>query len=125
MTLDEAIIHAEEVAEINENIAYNTDSENWMDIAQCEKCAEEHRQLAEWLKELKQYQWIPVSERLPDLKIEVIYSFYGTVSTGYMTDRDYKGEKTESHWEDLESGVTIEPTHWMPLPPPYEGGETA
>ena len=56
MTLDEAIIHAEEIAEINENIAYNTDSENWMDIAQCEKCAEEHRQLAEWLKELRMYK---------------------------------------------------------------------
>lgn len=53
MTLDEAIKHAEEVAEINQAIAYNTDDGNWMDIAQCEKCAEEHRQLAEWLKELK------------------------------------------------------------------------
>ena len=69
-------------------------------------------------------QWIPVGERLPDLKTEVIYSFDGIVSTGYMTDRDYEGEKTESHWEDLESGVTIEPIAWMPLPPPYEGGET-
>ena len=56
MTLDEAIEHAEDVAEINDNIAYNTDSENWMDIAQCQKCAEEHRQLAEWLKELKKYR---------------------------------------------------------------------
>ena len=38
MTLDEAIKHAEEVAEEK----------------RCEKCAKEHRQLAEWLKELKQ-----------------------------------------------------------------------
>ena len=38
MTIDEAIKHAEEVAE--EKL--------------CEKCGEEHRQLAEWLKELKQ-----------------------------------------------------------------------
>lgn len=53
MTLDEAIKHAEEVAEINENIAYNTEDDNWMDIAQCEKCAEEHRQLADWLKDYK------------------------------------------------------------------------
>ena len=34
MTIDEAIKHAEE--------------------KRCEKCGEEHRQLAEWLKELKQ-----------------------------------------------------------------------
>ena len=38
MTIDEAIKHAEEVAEEK----------------RCEKCGEEHRQLAEWLKELKQ-----------------------------------------------------------------------
>ena len=54
MTLEEAILHCEEVAELNESIAYNTDAENWMDIAQCEKCAGEHRQLAEWLKELRE-----------------------------------------------------------------------
>ena len=42
MTLDEAIKHAEEVA-------------NDMELC-CKECAEEHRQLAEWLKELKQYR---------------------------------------------------------------------
>lgn len=72
MTIDEAIIHAEEIAEINENIAYNTDSENWMDIAQCEKCAEEHRQLAEWLKELKRFEWISVDDRLPEKRQVVL-----------------------------------------------------
>ena len=39
MTLDEAIAHAEEVA-----------------AASCDECGEEHRQLAEWLKELKLYK---------------------------------------------------------------------
>ena len=59
MTLDEAIAHAREVAEIQRNNDklnktigksspyYNTD---------CIKCAEEHEQLAEWLEELKVYQ---------------------------------------------------------------------
>ena len=37
MTLDEAIAHCEEVLE-----------------SACGKCAEEHRQLAEWLKELRE-----------------------------------------------------------------------
>ena len=41
MTLDEAIRHAEEVAEYD---CYNDDQR---------KCADEHRQLAEWLRELK------------------------------------------------------------------------
>lgn len=55
MTIDEAIKHAEEVAEKNEKKAScfwgkegNPNYEN------CIECAEEHRQLAEWLKELKQ-----------------------------------------------------------------------
>ena len=41
MTLDEAIRHAEEVAEYD---CYNDDQR---------KCSDEHRQLAEWLRELK------------------------------------------------------------------------
>lgn len=60
MTLDEAIKHAEEVAKeherglkvyenINEDRPLFKEEEN-----ECRKCAKEHRQLAEWLKELKQ-----------------------------------------------------------------------
>ena len=51
MTLDEAIKHAEKVAERLEN----SHKRDWM----CEddkRCAVEHRQLAEWLKELKAYR---------------------------------------------------------------------
>ena len=52
MTLDEAIQHCEEKAkeqriEANYRIPPKTD---------CLKCAEEHEQLAEWLKELKAYK---------------------------------------------------------------------
>ena len=43
MTLDEAIKHAEEVA-----------SRKFDDNVHCIKCAEKHRQFAEWLKELKE-----------------------------------------------------------------------
>lgn len=54
MTIDDAIKHAEEVAKANEswheeyiNTAFEQHALN------CKKCAEDHRQLAEWLKELK------------------------------------------------------------------------
>lgn len=64
MTLNEAIIHCEEVAEENEHDAkeYNrlTKLETYPSRKECEsaykkccKCAEDHRQLANWLKELK------------------------------------------------------------------------
>ena len=44
MTLDEAIKHCMDIAETQEMCSNG------------KKCAEEHRQLAEWLKELKRYR---------------------------------------------------------------------
>ena len=51
MTLDEAILHAEEVANANERLCETAHPA--MQLSDYGKCAEEHRQLAEWLKELK------------------------------------------------------------------------
>ena len=69
MSIDEAIKHCEEVAEKNEkeckNWAYGAsqinDDENRKKQYQkhaemWHECANEHRQLAEWLKELKEYK---------------------------------------------------------------------
>lgn len=47
MTIDEAIIHCEEVA------TRKLKNEN---NAKCVQCGEEHVQLAKWLKELKDYK---------------------------------------------------------------------
>ena len=62
MTLDEAIKHAEEVAEKFESLHEryeNMDDEDRLlfrrvEENECKNCAKEHRQLANWLKELKQ-----------------------------------------------------------------------
>ena len=55
MTIDEAIKHAEEVAEKTEKKAsWFLGKEGNPNYESCVKCANEHRQLAEWLKELKQ-----------------------------------------------------------------------
>lgn len=63
MTLDEAIVHAREVAERNRNQYKNCHSDR-TDIRHqtCEECAEEHEQLAEWLEELKKYREIGTPE---------------------------------------------------------------
>lgn len=59
LTLNEAIKHAKEVADMNYNDAEKFDSndsaENYIK-ANCMKCAEEHEKLAEWLEELKSYK---------------------------------------------------------------------
>ena len=64
MTLEEAIKHCEEVAKENDDSAKEfyriSKLETHPDrkyaegvYVECKKCADEHRQLAEWLKELK------------------------------------------------------------------------
>lgn len=55
MTIDEAIKHCLEVAENNEQFASGKwiGSEGEANRQECEQCASDHRQLAEWLTELK------------------------------------------------------------------------
>lgn len=58
MTLDEAIIHSKELAE-NQSI--------------CKDCREEHKQLAAWLEELKQYREERIQEtNLDHFKQEIL-----------------------------------------------------
>jgi sugar-specific transcriptional regulator TrmB len=56
MTLDEAIKHADEVAKEQEKDEqfYTMSRPDKERRDSCRKCAEEHRQLAEWLKNYKQ-----------------------------------------------------------------------
>ena len=76
MTIDEAIKHCEEVAQDKECIAHSLTKDGWQEhfdnltqeketeyknvrdemANSCLECAKEHRQLAEWLKELKKYK---------------------------------------------------------------------
>ena len=55
LTLDEAIKHCEEVAENQEQCAEKIDKLD-CDSTSMRKCANEHRQLAEWLKRLKRIE---------------------------------------------------------------------
>ena len=58
MTLEEAIKHCDEVTELNEDQAriYNEQGDAIASFS-CYECAREHRQLAEWLRELQRYRF--------------------------------------------------------------------
>ena len=59
MTLDEAIKHCEEKAKKLREKAitdYDNNETTLSEFANCRECAREHEQLAEWLKELKDYR---------------------------------------------------------------------
>ncbi len=73
MTLDEAIKHCLEVAEQNEQglydaIALGGQNPTQEEIANCEQCAADHRQLAEWLTELKELRNSIGAVKLKDMK---------------------------------------------------------
>ena len=53
MTLEEGILHAEKVYEEKlDERSYALEFHDNEEAEACQKCADEHRQLAEWLKEL-------------------------------------------------------------------------
>ena len=138
MTLDETIKRTEELVELNEDQArvYKEQGDT-MGYWSYEECAKEHRQLAEWLKELKQLReqprWIPVSERLPeeylcnDGYIEpsdyvLVWGDHGNYGVSrYWGNRRSKSESPNTYkdWVDLD-WVVQKPVAWMPLPEPYK-----
>ena len=146
MTLDEAIKHAEEVAEDKErNTGWFYDKESASYKKKCIKCAEEHRQIAEWLKELKQLReqtrWISVSEGLPeDLEpVNITWvnhnpeSYYANIkdkpftATGvYFNGQwywwsvlctDMLAEYSHNYDDIIDDDIEI--TAWQPLPESY------
>ena len=77
MTLEKAIIHAEAVAKTKEREAKeNRNHGGWVyddEAKKCSACAAEHRQLAEWLNELKERREGRRMSRLDDAISDVAY----------------------------------------------------
>lgn len=159
MTIEEAIKHAEEVAEKQEKMAkeWHENQVRKCDLFpfavmdythenECKECAEEHRQLAELLKELKQLRdktrWIPVSEKLPKDLEEVNITYINHVPEPCYNDIKDKpftatGVYFNGQWYWWSAICTdilavygnysdnlidddIEIIAWQPLPDPYE-----
>ena len=141
MDLNEAIAHAEEKAkelrieaeqlrDIGEVISNPKQPYN-EPVKNCLACAEEHEQLAEWLKELKQLReqtgWIPVSKRLPEdfqRVLVTIVNYNGNKIVRVAEYYNYKGvfqiKENFEKWKVGEKGLLA----WMPLPEPYEPQES-
>jgi len=128
MTLDEAIKHAEEVADEKKKDACNLYGvQNYEESRECIWCSEEHRQLAEWLKELKQLreqtEWIPVSERLPNHDEYIKNNGLFNVSDGnrsYSERFDFYGKQRFGELTQYGFRFDRAVTAWMPLPEKYK-----
>lgn len=74
MTLEEAIKHEEEVAVWHETEANKFESDGYEGYEQSQylECADEHRQLAKWLKELKAHReaWNKMQEEIEKINAD-------------------------------------------------------
>lgn len=128
MTLDEAIEHCEEVAEELEKKAQEWHENQVrkcelisfaeMDYThenECKECASEHKQLAEWLKELKQLReqtrWIPISEKSPEEEDLYLVSVKNDHERRYSKTCWFHGNGNWFARQNVEA--------WKPLPEPY------
>ena len=107
MTLDKAIKHAEEViVEMSYEFQESVALQDHKNAKLCRECAEEHRQLAEWLKDYKRLKeqepktgyWRPIHQGDEIIDYRCSECEFGSTfgkSTGGMNYCPYCGAKME------------------------------
>lgn len=140
MTLESAIKHCEEVAEekiyeYQECVAVH----DMEDAMTCGECAEEHEQLAEWLKELKQLRkqtsWIPITYRKPTQEEKDDYFAQHGEELCYVVENEMplNGQEVlvscsgivsidvfDEDYYDFEYMSIEDVDAWMPMPKSYK-----
>lgn len=115
MTLDEAINKNIKMAELQERLLSNAD-DLLKEIVM--KYATEYRQLAEWLRELKERRsggWISCEERLPEESGTYICA---AKSAGRNIVTFVKWQPRYKQWDLTGARSYWQITHWQPLPEP-------
>lgn len=117
MVLDERIVYSKKVAERNRILA-SSDSlvqksyDVKLNTLRCNKCADEHEQLAKWLEELKSYRAIGTVEELKSMKENGSFTTDELVQLACMQMylRDYRAIGTIEEFKALkEKSVAKKP----------------
>ena len=103
MSLDDAIKHAEEVADREEKkIVPKEDYQNmpWIDESNssCLKCSQEHRQLAEWLKELKTYKEQEPCNDIAKERYKDLCEYFGETKDILESRKEFKAWLERVKW---------------------------
>ena len=103
MTLDEAIIHAEEVAEAEEQKYkdWKGDYSHLKKIDSCLECASDHRQLAEWLRELK------IHREIHDVLLQLLVDFDLDICCEDLTDNEEEQKICEENCDNKTKGCWV------------------
>lgn len=103
MTLDEAIMHCEEVADR----CSVTDGNR--------TCESDHRQLAEWLRELKKYRqendWTPCGKKKPKVGIDVLIRFEHNDAVGFYSNGSWNINSGNGYYTGLTASED-QPIEW-------------
>lgn len=113
MTLDEAIKHCEEKAaelrEYSDVLSETSTIPKGKEISDCLECAEEHEQLAEWLKELKALKEMPKGDLISRSYVEkIVGSEFVDLQDGTDEWRTYVNDTCESILTKVHNAPSIE-----------------
>ena len=112
MTLDEAIKHCEEVAEEQDKLCKRYDDASGYsrshneairttDAKRCEECASEHRQLAEWLRELK------IHREIHDVLLQLLVDYDLDICCDDLMDNEEEQKICEENCDNKTKGCWV------------------
>ena len=100
--LDEAISHAIEVAEEKEQMAdFAERNDDFIETDSCLECANEHRQLAEWLRELK------IHREIHDVLLQLLVDFDLDICCDDLMDNEEEQKICEENCDNKTKGCWV------------------
>ena len=112
MTIDEAVKHCEEVAIEQDKLCKRYDDASGYsrshneairttDAKRCEECASDHRQLAEWLRELK------IHREIHDVLLQLLVDFDLDICCEDLTDNEEEQKICEENCDNKTKGCWV------------------